>query len=106
MFQLLRALKQQLDKGPVDAVTHDARYSLAEERLLREQINYSPVILHVRLDEMLHLDKQDEQDDRKGLIVRVNDCDTITQTKRKILDVIFANVPFMQRPAVNSIELG
>lgn len=107
MFLLLRALKQQLEKGPVDAVTHDARYSLAEERLLREQINYSAVVLHVRLDKILDLNsKQDDPDDRKSLVVRVNDCDTISQTKRKILDVLFVNVPFSQRPTVNSVELG
>ncbi|XP_022708589.1 plexin-B-like [Varroa jacobsoni] len=106
MFLLLRALKQQLEKGPVDAVTHDARYSLAEERLLREQINYSAVVLHVRLDKILDLNsKQDDPDDRKSLVVRVNDCDTISQTKRKILDVLFVNVPFSQRPTVNSVEL-
>lgn len=33
-----------MEKGPVDAITHDARYSLSEERLLREQIDYSIVV--------------------------------------------------------------
>lgn len=33
-----------MEKGPVDTITHDARYSLSEERLLREQIEYSPVV--------------------------------------------------------------
>lgn len=28
----------------MDAITHDARYSLSEERLLREQIDYSIVV--------------------------------------------------------------
>lgn len=41
---LFSAIKHQVEKGPVDAITHDARYSLSEERLLREQIEYSPVV--------------------------------------------------------------
>lgn len=44
MFLLFSAIKHQVEKGPVDAVTHDARYSLSEERLLREQIEYSTVV--------------------------------------------------------------
>lgn len=32
-------------KGPVDAVTNDARYSLSEERLLREQIDHGFVVI-------------------------------------------------------------
>ena len=28
----------QIEKGPVDAITHEARYSLSEDRLLREAV--------------------------------------------------------------------
>src|SRR5207248_9307033 len=83
MFLLLKALKQQIEKGPIDAVTHDARYSLSEERLLREQINYNIVILHV-----LH----EEVDSEDKILCRANDCDTISQVKSKILDVLYKNV--------------
>ena len=44
LFLLFKAIKHQVEKGPVDAVTHDARYSLSEERLLREQVEFSPVV--------------------------------------------------------------
>lgn len=44
LFLLFSAIKHQVEKGPVDAITHDARYSLSEERLLREQIDYSLVV--------------------------------------------------------------
>ena len=47
LFVLFKAIKYQVEKGPVDSITHDARYSLSEERLLREQIEHSFV---VRLD--------------------------------------------------------
>lgn len=45
LFLLFSAIKHQVEKGPVDAITHDARYSLSEERLLREQIDYSIVVI-------------------------------------------------------------
>lgn len=44
LFLLYKAIKHQIEKGPVDALTHDARYSLSEERLLREQIEHSVVV--------------------------------------------------------------
>ena len=44
LFLLFKAIKHQIEKGPMDAVTHDARYSLSEERLLREQIDHGPVV--------------------------------------------------------------
>ena len=31
----------QVNKGPVDYVTHEARYSLSEEKLIRQQVNES-----------------------------------------------------------------
>jgi len=44
LFLLFKAIKYQIEKGPVDALTHDARYSLSEERLLREPIDFSVVV--------------------------------------------------------------
>ena len=44
LFFLFQALKHQIDKGPVDQLTNDARYSLSEERLLRENIIYNNVV--------------------------------------------------------------
>ena len=41
---LYEAVKRQTDKGPVDAVTGDARYCLSEDRLLRLQLNYSTLV--------------------------------------------------------------
>ena len=36
LFILYRAIKSQLEKGPVDVVSGDARHSLSEEKLLRQ----------------------------------------------------------------------
>lgn len=44
LFLLFKAIKHQVEKGLVDAITHDARYSLSEERLLREQIDHNIVV--------------------------------------------------------------
>lgn len=44
LFVLFKAIKHQIEKGLVDAITHDARYSLSEERLLRENVEHSSVV--------------------------------------------------------------
>ena len=37
---LFKAVKQQTEKGPVDAVTGEARYSLNEDKLLRQAVDF------------------------------------------------------------------
>ena len=44
LFMLFRAIKQQVDKGPVDMVTGEARYSLSEDKLIRQQIEYKQLV--------------------------------------------------------------
>ena len=44
MFMLYKAIKHQTEKGPVDAVTCDARYALSEDRLLRDNTDCRPVV--------------------------------------------------------------
>jgi plexin A len=41
---LFRAVKQQIDKGPVDMLTGEARYSLSEDKLIRQQIDYKQLV--------------------------------------------------------------
>ncbi|KAH8252435.1 hypothetical protein KR038_011503 [Drosophila bunnanda] len=94
LFLLFKAIKHQIEKGLVDAVTNDARYSLSEERLLHEQVTHSVVILHIL---------QDDLDEK--VQCRVNDWDTISQVKLKILDAIFKNTPFSMRPSVHEVDL-
>jgi len=95
LFVLFKAIKFQIEKGPVDFLTHDARYSLSEDRLLREQnIEPNTVVCCVVQDE---LEEQVE--------VRVLDCDTISQVKAKILDALYKNTPFSLRPLVDEVDL-
>ena len=46
LFLLYRAIKQQTEKGPIDAVTGEAKYSLSEDRLIRQQIDYQVIVSH------------------------------------------------------------
>ena len=39
LFILYRAIKSQLEKGPVDVITGEARHSLSEEKLLRQKFD-------------------------------------------------------------------
>ncbi|XP_046407058.1 plexin-B isoform X3 [Ischnura elegans] len=94
LFLLFKAIKHQIEKGPVDAITHDARYSLSEERLLREQIEHGMVTLHVL---------QDDLDEK--IQCKVLDCDTICQVKSKILDALYKNTPFSLRPSIYELDL-
>lgn len=94
LFLLFKAIKHQIEKGPVDVVTYDARYSLSDERLLREQIDHGFVILHVI---------QDDLDEK--IQCKVLDCDTINQVKSKILDALYKNTPFSLRPSVHEVDL-
>lgn len=38
------AIKQQMEKGPIDAITGEARYSLSEDKLIRQQIDYKMLV--------------------------------------------------------------
>lgn len=49
---------------------------------------------------MIHED-QDEK-----MQCKVNDCDTISQVKAKILDSLYKNTPFSQRPSIYDVDLG
>ena len=95
LFLLFSALKRQVEKGPIDEVTHDARYSISEERLLREHYcDFEQIVIQIY---------QENQDEK--ILCRVNDCDTITQVKAKLLDALYKNTPFSLRPSVNEVDL-
>lgn len=70
LYQLYWATKQQTEKGPQDAVTMDARYSLSEEKLLRASIDFRELTVFLLADSAGAIcDTQ----------VRVLNCDTIGQ---------------------------
>lgn len=44
LYMLFRAMKQQVDKGPVDSISSEARYSLSEEKLIRQSIDFKAMV--------------------------------------------------------------
>lgn len=108
LFLLFSALKHQIENGPVDAITHEAKYCLSDEALLRSHINYTRITITVRRDDIEDDNNSHQGADEEGgghITCVVNDCDTITQVKNKILDVLYKNIAFSQRPCVHDTEL-
>lgn len=98
LYLLFRAIKYQVDKGPVDAVTGKAKRTLNDSRLLREDIEYRAMPLTV-------LVKSGNTGETQRVPARVLDTDTITQVKEKILDQVYKGMPFSQRPSAHSLDL-
>ncbi|KAM4738105.1 plexin-B3 isoform 1-T4 [Anableps anableps] len=96
LYMLYRAIKYQVDKGPVDAVTGKAKRTLNDSHLLREDIDYSAMTLNVLVKNGVEV---------QPCPVKVLDTDTITQVKDKILDQVYKGAPFSQRPAADSLDL-
>ncbi|XP_078399398.1 plexin-B1-like isoform X1 [Cetorhinus maximus] len=95
LYMLFRAIKHQVDKGPVDAVSGKAKYTLNDNRLLREDMEYRTLTLNVLV----------QGEDVQPSPVKVLDCDTITQVKEKIIDQIYKGVTYSLRPHVETLDL-
>ncbi|XP_038132550.1 plexin-B1-like, partial [Cyprinodon tularosa] len=98
LFMLFKAIKHQVDKGPVDAVTRKAKYTLNDNRLLREDVEYKTLTLNV-------LVQGGGVNESQPLPCKVLDCDTITQVKEKLLDQVFKSTSFSHRPHADSLDL-
>uniref|UniRef100_A0A4W3JWS2 Plexin B1 n=1 Tax=Callorhinchus milii TaxID=7868 RepID=A0A4W3JWS2_CALMI len=96
LYMLFRAIKHQVDKGPVDAVSGKAKYTLNDNRLLREDVEYRTLTLNVLVQ---------GAGDGQPAPVKVLDCDTITQVKEKIIDQIYKGVTYSLRPHVETLDL-
>uniref|UniRef100_A0A9J8AA29 Plexin-A1 n=1 Tax=Cyprinus carpio carpio TaxID=630221 RepID=A0A9J8AA29_CYPCA len=96
LFMLYCAIKQQMEKGPIDTITGEARYSLSEDKLIRQQIDYKTLTLHCI---------NPENENAAEVTVKCLNCDTITQVKEKLLDAVFKGTPYSQRPKVGDMDL-
>uniref|UniRef100_A0A673GTE0 Plexin-B3-like n=1 Tax=Sinocyclocheilus rhinocerous TaxID=307959 RepID=A0A673GTE0_9TELE len=101
LYKLYRAIKYQVDKGPVDAVTGKAKRTLNDSHLLREDIDYCSFLFLSQTLTVLVKSGVEVQ----PCPVKVLDSDTITQVKDKILDQIYKGAPYSQRPAADSLDL-
>ncbi|XP_026955651.1 plexin-A3 isoform X6 [Sagmatias obliquidens] len=96
LFLLFCAIKQQMEKGPIDAITGEARYSLSEDKLIRQQIDYKTLTLHCVCP---------ESEGSAQVPVKVLNCDSITQAKDKLLDAVYKGIPYSQRPRAEDMDL-
>uniref|UniRef100_A0A8C6PPG4 Plexin D1 n=1 Tax=Nothobranchius furzeri TaxID=105023 RepID=A0A8C6PPG4_NOTFU len=94
-FLLLCAIKQQINKGSIDAITGKARYTLNEEWLLRENVEAKPQNINVSFQGC----------GMDSLSVRVMNTDTICQVKEKIIEAFYKNLPFSQWPRAEDVDL-
>eukprot|EP00117_Sycon_ciliatum_P023691 scpid6418/ scgid20070/ Plexin A3 len=95
LYMLYQAVKSQTERGPCDALTGEARYSLSEEKLLREPVEYKELMCTFH-----------RGDEGSSFPVRLQDCDTISQAKEKIMDATYKTSPVSMRPDLASIDLA
>ncbi|XP_038136353.1 LOW QUALITY PROTEIN: plexin-B2b [Cyprinodon tularosa] len=95
LYKLFRAIKHQIEKGPVDARVKKAKYTLNDTGLLGDDVEYSVLTLQV----LVHGEGPDVTP------VKVLSCDTISQVKEKIIEQVYRNQPYSQRPKVDSVTL-
>ncbi|KAF9803702.1 hypothetical protein SFRURICE_012001 [Spodoptera frugiperda] len=104
LYLLFRSMKGQVDKGPVDAITSEARYSLSEEKLIRQSIDFKPMTVSVSISQQT-LFVSGLEATTENVHVKVLDCDTISQVKEKCLDAIYRATPYSQRPSRDDLDL-
>lgn len=102
LYMLFRGIKHQVDKGPVDWVTGKAKYTLNDNRLLREDLEYHTLTLNALTQAGV---AAGGAEDSQGISAKVLDCDTITQVKEKILDQIYKGMPYCHRPDPDTLDL-
>ncbi|RXN05275.1 plexin-B2-like protein [Labeo rohita] len=95
LYKLFRAIKHQIEKGPVDAQVKKAKYTLNDTGLLGDDVEYIVLTLQV----LVHGEGPDITP------VKVLNCDTISQVKEKIIEQVYKNLPYSQRPKVESVTL-
>ena len=77
LYLLFRAVKNQLEKGPIDVITEEARYSLSEQKLICQKMDVEVIDVGVDLEDGLRVP------------LKMLDCDTISQAKEKLLDAMY-----------------
>uniref|UniRef100_A0ABM5FJ05 Plexin-B1 n=1 Tax=Pogona vitticeps TaxID=103695 RepID=A0ABM5FJ05_9SAUR len=102
LYMLFRGIKHQVDKGPVDWVTGKAKYTLNDNRLLREDLEYRTLTLTAVAQTGSTVGGPEGA---QGVLAKALDCDTITQVKEKILDQIYKGTPYCHRPDPDALDL-
>ncbi|XP_038061354.1 plexin-B-like, partial [Patiria miniata] len=95
LFVLYRAIKCHSEHGPMDIISGQAKFTLSDEKLLTEDIDYREMVLTVIVNNA----------DGETKEVKVLDVDTISQVKEKILDAIHRSQPYSRRPSADQVDL-
>ncbi|XP_037677185.1 plexin-B3-like isoform X2 [Choloepus didactylus] len=103
LYMLFRAIKYQVDKGPMDAVTGKAKWTLNDSHLLWEDMDFRPLTLTVLVGPGAGGAVGSGGEQR--VLARVLDTYMVTQVKEKVLDQVYKGTPFSQRPSVHTLDL-
>uniref|UniRef100_A0A8B9U0K9 Plexin C1 n=1 Tax=Anas zonorhyncha TaxID=75864 RepID=A0A8B9U0K9_9AVES len=102
-YLLVTTLNQRINKGPVDAITCKALYTLNEDWLLWQVSEFKTVTLNVIFEK---IPENESGDACQTIQVNVLDCDTIGQTKEKSLQAFLNKNGFLYGLQMDEIGLG
>uniref|UniRef100_A0A8C5PRN3 Plexin C1 n=1 Tax=Leptobrachium leishanense TaxID=445787 RepID=A0A8C5PRN3_9ANUR len=100
LYLLVCTLNQRIHKGPIDAVNCRALYTLNEDWLLWQISDFNIIELNVNFPVIT----ENEDESNRCITVPVLDCDTIGQTKEKILQRFLEVKGYPHR--LHIIEIG
>ena len=95
LYKLCYAIKLVVEQGPLDFVTHHAKCTLSQDRLLSENVEYKE----------LHVEAEGPDGVKSRNRISVLDCDTITQVKGKVSTGVFRNTLYRPTCLHNSYIL-
>ncbi|XP_010123417.1 PREDICTED: plexin-C1 [Chlamydotis macqueenii] len=101
-YLLVTTLNQRINKGPVDAITCKALYTLNEDWLLWQVSEFKTVVLNVIFEK---ISENESGDACQTIQVNVLDCDTIGQVKEKSLQAFLNKNGFLYGLQLDEIGL-
>ncbi|CAN8211242.1 unnamed protein product [Coccothraustes coccothraustes] len=101
-YLLVTTLNQRINKGPVDAITCKALYTLNEDWLLWQVSEFKTVTLNIIFEK---IPENESGDACQTIQVNVLDCDTIGQAKEKSLQAFFNKNGFLYGLQLDEIGL-
>ncbi|KAM6291700.1 plexin-C1 [Porphyrio hochstetteri] len=101
-YLLVTTLNQRINKGPVDAITCKALYTLNEDWLLWQVSEFKTVTVNVIFEK---IPENESGDACQTIQVNVLDCDTIGQAKEKSLQAFLNKNGFLYGLQLDEIGL-
>ncbi|XP_010179217.1 PREDICTED: plexin-C1 [Mesitornis unicolor] len=101
-YLLVTTLNQRINKGPVDAITCKALYTLNEDWLLWQVSEFKTVVLNIIFEK---IPENESGDACQTIPVNVLDCDTIGQAKEKSLQAFLNKNGFLYGLQLDEIGL-